>query len=357
MSDPVPIVTFVIPTFNRPYMLRRAVISALRQTIPAVKVVIRDDGGHPETPIVVKTLAKADGRISYVRNPVRLGHARNTADGVTETATEFFAILADDDVILPRMFEEALRVMREMPEVMCFYGEVVRVRDGQMLSRGTNRRYREGPYLSPGGLVDLVRNGPPNWAGAVFRRELMVRVGPPDASMSAIDYDYQVRCAALGNYFVSHTPVAIFTEHSGSLSSGGTLEDYYHLLWPSHYETMLKLRAMKVLDEDCRRQAEKVVKNQLRDQLLVLIFRAVKRGQLRLALQVLSDALLKLRGVLRGLVAMGAGLAISLPGCAKCLKRVRNKKRRVKASGEEYTEAIDYYRGISDSHGHCNSKL
>jgi glycosyltransferase involved in cell wall biosynthesis len=57
-------VSAVIPTRGRPEMLRRAVRSALAQTLRDMEVVVVIDGPDPATQGVLEELARQDGRVA-----------------------------------------------------------------------------------------------------------------------------------------------------------------------------------------------------------------------------------------------------------------------------------------------------
>src|SRR4051794_30963492 len=90
----VPLVSVVIPTYNRADLLVGAVNSALGQSHPHIEVVIVDDGSKDDTkarvaafdPSRVRFIAKANGGASSARN-VGLANARG----------EFIAFLDSDD--------------------------------------------------------------------------------------------------------------------------------------------------------------------------------------------------------------------------------------------------------------------
>src|SRR5437867_8648007 len=64
-DDAAPLVTTVIPTFRRPALLRRAVLSALAQSMRRVRVAVYDNASGDGTAAVLAELARADPRVQY----------------------------------------------------------------------------------------------------------------------------------------------------------------------------------------------------------------------------------------------------------------------------------------------------
>ncbi len=104
-----PLVSVVIPTFNRAAFLPSAVRSALEQTLREIEVIIVDDGSTDATPEVCRALAEADPRVRLVRQANRgLAAARNA--GLAAATADWVAFLDDDDLWVP----EALATMRAL---------------------------------------------------------------------------------------------------------------------------------------------------------------------------------------------------------------------------------------------------
>jgi glycosyltransferase involved in cell wall biosynthesis len=57
----VPLVSIVIPTFNRARQISEAVLSCRRQTHPNCEIIVVDDGSSDDTPAVVAALARETG--------------------------------------------------------------------------------------------------------------------------------------------------------------------------------------------------------------------------------------------------------------------------------------------------------
>ena len=66
-------VSAVIPTRGRPELLRRAVRSALAQTLREIEVVVVIDGEDPATQVVLQELAQQDGRLRVLALPCQRG--------------------------------------------------------------------------------------------------------------------------------------------------------------------------------------------------------------------------------------------------------------------------------------------
>jgi glycosyltransferase involved in cell wall biosynthesis len=85
--------TVVIPTCNRPHMLRRALASALCQTYESFDIVVVDDAS--DQPVVVDDMGER--RVTLLRSQRRLGAGGARNLGVTHARGNWIAFLDDDD--------------------------------------------------------------------------------------------------------------------------------------------------------------------------------------------------------------------------------------------------------------------
>jgi glycosyltransferase involved in cell wall biosynthesis len=106
-----PLVSVVIPTFNRPNLVVRAVRSALMQTLDAIEVIVVMDGPDEATLQVLQTIR--DPRLQ-VRTLSRHGGAPDTRNaGVAEARSRWIAFLDDDDEWLPQKLEVQLKTAQQ----------------------------------------------------------------------------------------------------------------------------------------------------------------------------------------------------------------------------------------------------
>jgi len=124
-----PLLSVVIPTWNRAQLVREAICSVLAQREGEVEAILVDDASTDAT---VELLDQEFGdrirllRLEHRRGP---GGARNA--GVRMARGEFVAFLDSDDVWLPGKFDAELEVFARFPEA-----EVV-VSDSQNFFEGT----------------------------------------------------------------------------------------------------------------------------------------------------------------------------------------------------------------------------
>jgi len=109
-----PKVSVVIPVFNRPAAVKRAIESVLAQTCQDFEIVVVDDGSKTDTAAAIS--AFADPRIRLIRHEQNLGGsaARNT--GIRAGSGEYVAFLDSDDEWLPTMLERQLDVFERSSE-------------------------------------------------------------------------------------------------------------------------------------------------------------------------------------------------------------------------------------------------
>jgi len=92
---PMPLVSAVIPTRNRPQLILRSVGSVLRQTYTNIEVVVVIDGSDPATEESLATVKDARLRVIALEESVGGSEARNW--GVRESSGKWIALLDDDD--------------------------------------------------------------------------------------------------------------------------------------------------------------------------------------------------------------------------------------------------------------------
>ncbi len=105
-------ITVVIPTYNRAALLRRAVVSALAQTLAPLEILVIDDGSTDETAAVcaewgppVRAIATPNGGVARARNI-----------GVGEARGEWIAFLDSDDEWEPQKLAVQSAVLDAVPD-------------------------------------------------------------------------------------------------------------------------------------------------------------------------------------------------------------------------------------------------
>lgn len=183
---PPPLVSVVIPTYQRADLLEEAVRSVLSQTHRELEVLVEDDGSTDGSGTALASLG--DGRVSYRRgeNVGRPGPVRNR--GVARARGSLVAFLDSDDVWEPRKLEVQVAALERDPSLLgvsC---------DATWLPPRARTLLALDADLRPSFEELLVRNVVLT-SGAVVRREALRAVGgfDEDPGISVEDYDLWLR--------------------------------------------------------------------------------------------------------------------------------------------------------------------
>ncbi len=107
MSTPL---TILIPAFNAARYLRVALDSLLAQTYTKWECYLLDDGSQDQTFAIAQEYAARDSRFQVFQQANQgASKTRNTL--LNKITTPYFAFLDADDLIHPRTFEEAIRLL------------------------------------------------------------------------------------------------------------------------------------------------------------------------------------------------------------------------------------------------------
>jgi D-inositol-3-phosphate glycosyltransferase len=128
-SKSQPLVTVIIPTYNRADLVKGAIESVLAQSYSQWELLVVDDASTDETSTILQGMS--DERIRYIRHSQNRGGsaARNT--GLAQAKGAYIAFLDSDDEWLPTKLEKQVAHFEHLPlNVGLVYTGALVVRDG-----------------------------------------------------------------------------------------------------------------------------------------------------------------------------------------------------------------------------------
>lgn len=152
-ADPRCRATVVITTHDRPEHARRAVRSALAQTVVDLEVLVVDDGSTP--PFLAPD---GDERLRIVRRAAAGGVCAARNAGLAEARGEWITFLDDDDELAPDMLEQTLAAAAgsSLPAPIAVMGSLAIVAtDGTVLERCDPPSLRKGEHYHLEGRGNL----------------------------------------------------------------------------------------------------------------------------------------------------------------------------------------------------------
>ena len=117
-ADLFPLVSIIIPTFNRPKYFREALESALNQTYRNIEVVISDNSTDDETETLIEDYLARDKRVKYFHHKNFNSHDNwSFLRAYNNPAAEYVNWLMDDDIFYPTKLEKMVEIYRNNPDV------------------------------------------------------------------------------------------------------------------------------------------------------------------------------------------------------------------------------------------------
>ena len=180
-----PLVSVIIPTYNRVEMVRQALASVEAQTFRDFEIVVVDDGGTDDT---FEALA-ADRELRVLRHPHRRGVAAARNTGVTAARGEWLAFLDSDDLWLPDKLARQISWLERQPELLICQTEETWVRRGVRVNKPATHRQVAGRIFLPS--LGRCMISP---SAVMLHRRLLNDHGAFDATLPAAeDYDLWLR--------------------------------------------------------------------------------------------------------------------------------------------------------------------
>lgn len=206
-SGPAPLVSFVIPIYDRTDVLREAILSALAQTVTSYEILLITDGSPPATLAVVDEFID-NPKVRIFHFPVSSGNAvRGRNKGILEARGKYVAFLDSDDIAAPDRLEKTLPLL-ESGAADVVYGAWRARLDGSRAVDGIS----DGQIVySPDADLELLKHTcVPCQSTTTVRRSLLFTCGFLKAHMEyREDHELWARIAHFGGIFKSVPDVLV----------------------------------------------------------------------------------------------------------------------------------------------------
>ncbi|NES82487.1 MAG: glycosyltransferase family 2 protein [Moorea sp. SIO2B7] len=225
--------SIVITTYNRLPLLRRAIDTALNQTIPC-EVIVVDDCSSDGTQEYVKSLCESldstrNNSLIYHRNPRNLGHSASVNAGVAKATGDWIKAFDDDDYIAPNCIEVISEAIALHPQAVICSCQAAQVDENEVEISQTRIVGPGKAFYIPqedihyGMLLELVPFG--TTIQVAFLREAFLKSGGWDSGLDTNfdDIDSWVKISRFGD--------AIFINQCLT----------YRTIWPGEYNQKFSL--------------------------------------------------------------------------------------------------------------------
>ncbi len=182
-----PLVSVVLPTYNRWPMVSEAVESVLEQSFKRFELIVVDDGSQDGT---LDGLRRYGTCLKVISQPRRgVASARNL--GLSWSAGKYVAFLDSDDLWRPTKLEVQTGYMESHPDVAICQTEEIWVRNGVRVNPKKRHRKPSGDIFHASLNLCLVSP-----SAVMMTRELLHRLGGFDERFPVCeDYDLWLRIA------------------------------------------------------------------------------------------------------------------------------------------------------------------
>lgn len=202
-----PLVSVIIPTYNREIYLDKAINSVTKQTYKNIEIIIVDDGSSFE---YAKEICNKYSNCKYFyKENGGLSSARNF--GVEKSNGELIAFLDDDDLFLPTKIEKQVKILNENKNIFCVHSSVQVIDENDNLkniiygaSKGKEKK-RSG-YVFWNALGTWVVKSPT----PLIRKEVFQNLKFDEKIMVGEDIDFYQRLFFFYKIYYINEPLALY---------------------------------------------------------------------------------------------------------------------------------------------------
>jgi glycosyltransferase involved in cell wall biosynthesis len=230
-TSKTPLVSVIIPTYNRGWIVKEAIDSVLEQNFSDYELIVVDDGSDDNTPAILKAYGN---KITVLHQPNQgVSAARNR--GIAAASGRLIAFLDSDDLWLPRKLSAQVQFFKSHPEAVINQTQERWIRNGVRVNPKKRHHKFSGMIFEKSLALCLVSP-----SAVMLKKSLFSIVGVFDERLPACeDYDLWLRISCRYPVHLIETALIIKRGgHADQLSKAAGLDQY-------------RIRALvKIIDSD-----------------------------------------------------------------------------------------------------------
>ena len=182
----MPMVSVIIPTFNRSEKVVRAVSSVLNQDFRDFEVIVVDDGSIDNTH---EALSKYMSAIKYIRQSENMGVSAARNRGIKSSIAPWIAFLDSDDYWLTEKLSVQIEYIDQNPNTVACQTEEIWIKNGRRVNPKKRHKKPSGNIFTQSLKLCLVSP-----SSVIIKRSLFEDVGLFDETLPvAEDFDLWLR--------------------------------------------------------------------------------------------------------------------------------------------------------------------
>lgn len=211
-NSPTPLISVIIPTYNRGHLIGRAIQSVLEQSFQNFEIIVVDDCSEDNTEKIVKTFQDLDSRIRFTQHERNKGEAAARNTGIKMSRSPYITFQDSDDESLQDRLQKELEQFRKHSGLLgIVYSDMWRV-NANLIS------YCKSPHIIPeNGIIYRTALDYGVFAigigTAMIKKEVFVDVGLFDETFPAFpDFEFFIRASK--QYYFCHIPEPLIKYHA-----------------------------------------------------------------------------------------------------------------------------------------------
>jgi glycosyltransferase involved in cell wall biosynthesis len=196
-----PLVSVILPTYNRGWILTEAIDSVLAQDYKEYELIVVDDGSTDNT----REILDAYGQDIFVLRQANKGVSAARNRGIAEAKGQLVAFLDSDDLWLPRKLSRQIDYFNLNPDTVINQTEEIWMRNGVRVNPKDRHRKPSGMIFELSLGLCLVSP-----SAVMIQKTLFDAVGAFDENLPACeDYDLWLRISCRYPVHLIDTPLII----------------------------------------------------------------------------------------------------------------------------------------------------
>ena len=182
-------ISIIIPTYNRPKLLKKAIESIVNQTYKNIEIIVVDDNSSMDNKVIIDSF---DFPIIYFKFDKNQGGNACRNKGVELSRGEYIAFLDDDDVFHKNKIEKQISFMKQNNIELSYTGKnIIYIENDKILKKRYSFHF---PCCKNLNKAIMKQNFIGSTSTIIVKKESFLDVDGFDMKMPALqDYEFYIR--------------------------------------------------------------------------------------------------------------------------------------------------------------------